>query len=357
MEINSEIYENYKQNEIIQLFSELLAIPSPSGMENRLADHIYNKCVEWGYQPKKDYAGNVYVQISGQKKSEETCCLAAHLDEIALMVTRINMNGTLNVERVGGNLTWKFGERPVEIYGEKKTIYGVTAMGSGHAANSTQRLEWKDVVIITGLTSEKLQSYGIKPGTLIVPMQSDRGPILFGDEVDPMIAAWTFDDKMGVVTLLRLLKSMKTQKVTPFVNLIIAFTTTEEIGCFGAKYLAQSLNPTYFIAVDGCPFASESPMELDSRPGIRIRDRTFFYSPNLIKALSEAAHKAGTELQHLVYNTSGSDAGMAGNVGASPNAACIGHIRKNSHGFEVAYLSVFENLYKTLWSFITSWQS
>ncbi len=171
-----------------------------------------------------------------------------------------------------------------------------------------------------------------------------------------MIAAWTFDDKMGVVTLLRLLKSLQTQNVTPFVNLIIAFTTTEEIGCFGAKYLAQSLSPTYFIAVDGCPFASQSPMELDSRPGIRIRDRTYFYSPSLIKVLSEAAINAGTELQHLVYTTSGSDAGMAGNVGASPQAACIGHIRKNSHGFEVAYLSVFENLYQTLWTFINTWE-
>jgi putative aminopeptidase FrvX len=348
--------QNQNQNEIIQLFSELLAIPSPSGMEHKLANHIFTKCEEWGYSPKKDYAGNVYVQIPGQKESEETCCLAAHIDEIGLMVTKINPDGTLNVERVGGTLTWKFGERPVEILGENKTVYGVTAMGSGHAAGDSQRLEWKDVVIITGLPLEQLQEYGVKPGTLIVPIQSDRGPILFGDERDPMIAAWTFDDKMGVVALLRLLKTIKTEKITPFVNLIISFTTTEEIGCFGAKHLAQSLNPTYFIAVDGCPFASESPMELDSRPGIRIRDRTFFYSPSLIKALSKAAEKAGTALQHLVYTTSGSDAGMAGNIGASPQTACVGHIRKNSHGFEVAYLSVFENLYQTLCMFIKTWK-
>lgn len=350
------MHENQTQNEIIQLFSELLAIPSPSGMEHKLADHIFTKCTEWGYSPTKDYAGNVYVQIPGQKEGEETCCLAAHIDEIGLMVTKINADGTLNVERVGGTLTWKFGERPVEILGEKKTVHGVTAMGSGHAIGGTQRLEWKDVVVITGLPPEKLQEYGVKPGTLIVPLQSDRGPILFGEESNPMIAAWTFDDKMGVVSLLRLLKAIKTENITPFMNLILAFTTTEEIGCFGAKYLAQSLNPTYFIAVDGCPFASESPMELDSRPGIRIRDRTFFYSPSLIKALSEAAEQAGTELQPLVYTTSGSDAGMAGNIGASPQTACIGHIRKNSHGFEIAYLSVFENLYQTLWTFIKTWK-
>ena len=352
-----DLYEKYKQNEIIQLFSELLAIPSPSGMEDKLADYIFTKCTEWGYEPIKDYAGNVYIQITGQKDSEETCCLAAHMDEIGLMVTKINSDGTLDVERVGGSLTWKFGERPVEIFGGHKTIQGVISMGSGHAAGSVQSMiEWKDVKIITGLSLEVLKSYGIKPGTLIVPLQSDRGPILFGDKTNPMIAAWTFDDKMGVVALLRLLQSLKTKQVTPIINLVIAFTTTEEIGCFGAKHLAQSLNPTYFIAVDGCPIASPSPMELDGRPGIRIRDRTYFYSRNLIKELSESAKNAGTELQQVVYTVSGSDAGYVGNIGASPQTACVGHIRENSHGFEVAYLSVFENLYKTLWEFITSWK-
>ncbi|MFX1252882.1 MAG: M20/M25/M40 family metallo-hydrolase [Promethearchaeota archaeon] len=355
--MESNLYTKYEKNEIIQLFTELLAIPSPSGMENNIANHIFKKCTEWGYNSKKDYAGNVYVQIPGQKDSEETCCLAAHIDEIGLMVTKVNPDGTLEVERVGGTLTWKFGERPVEIFGENKTIKGITAMGSGHATGkSPSNLEWKDVQIITGLPPEKLKSYGIKPGTLIVPAQSVRGPILFGEETDPMIAAWTFDDKMGVVALLRLLKTIKTQNVTPIVTLIIAFTTSEEIGCFGAKHLAQSLHPTYFIAVDGCPFASVSPMELDSRPGIRIRDGSYFYDRGLIKALSEAATMAGTELQPLVYTISGSDAGMVGNIGASPQTACLGHIRKNSHGFEIAHLSVFENLYKVLWTFVTSWE-
>ncbi|MFW9777739.1 MAG: M20/M25/M40 family metallo-hydrolase [Candidatus Heimdallarchaeota archaeon] len=349
-------YEHIKQNAIIQEFIELLAIPSPSGMEDQIADYIYHKCNKWGYDPQKDLAGNVYVQVGGRKQSEETCCLASHIDEIGLMVTKINDDGTLGVERVGGSLTWKYGERPVDIFGDNATISGVTAMGSGHAAGSVQKLEWKETSVITGLTPENLKSYGVKPGTLITPSQSERGPIFFGEESDPLIGAWTFDDKIGVAILLHILKTLKAQNVTPVVNLIVAFTTREEIGCFGAKYLAQSLTPTYFIAVDGCPIASESPTELDSRPGIRVRDRGYFYSTRLNQALSDKAKNAGTELQQLVYTTSGSDAGQVGSIGASPQTACIGHIRKNSHGFEVAYHSVFESLYKTLWEFVTSWK-
>jgi putative aminopeptidase FrvX len=91
-------------------------------------------------------------------------------------------------------------------------------------------------------------------------------------------------------------------------------------------------------------------------PGIRIRDRTFFYSKELISALSQSALDAGTELQQLVYTLSGSDAGLVGNIGASPHTTCVGHIRLNSHGYEIAYISVFEKLYKTLWSFITTFK-
>ena len=123
----------------------------------------------------------------------------------------------------------------------------------------------------------------------------------------------------------------------------------------GRFLIPLRFQPTYFIAVDGCPFASDSPMVLDL-PGIRIRDRTYFYSKELINALSHSALDVGTELQQLVYTVSGSDAGYVGSIGASPHTACVGHIRLNSHGYEIAYLSVFENLYKTLWSFITTFK-
>ncbi len=115
---------NDTYNEIVDLFSELLAIPSPSGMENTIADFIIEKCTTLGYHPKKDQTGTVYVTIEGKNK-EETCCLAAHMDEIGLMVTKINSDGSLNVERVGGSIPWKYGERPVTIYGENKKITGI----------------------------------------------------------------------------------------------------------------------------------------------------------------------------------------------------------------------------------------
>ena len=343
------------QSEIIDLFSELLAIPSPSGKEEMMAEYVINKLQSWDYEPIKDHSGNVYLKIEGER-NDVSCCLAAHMDEIGLMVSKINDDGSLNIERVGGSLPWKYGERTIEILGSKKTIKGITSMGSGHGSRKKDtQITWEEVKIVTGHSPEELKSFGILVGTRILPLRSECGPHILGNENNPLLAAWTFDDRMGIVALLRLLKSMKEENIKPKMDFIVAFTVQEETSCFGARTLAHKTNPTYFIAVDGCPLASHSPLELDERPGIWLRDRRQFYSTELIDALSKAAESVDVELQRAIFTGAASDASSVGLTGCADQVATIGHVRKNSHGFEIATLEVFENLLKTLKAFVSDW--
>ncbi len=342
------------QEEIISLFSELLIIPAPSGKEEKIADFISQKIQSMGFAPEKDHTGNLFVKIQGER-SDISCCLAAHIDEIGLMVSKINSDGSLKVERVGGSLPWKYGERPVEIFGKNKSITGIISMGSGHGKKSESQLKWEEVDIVTGFSPEKLDEFGIIIGTRILPLRGECGPHILGDDTNPLIAAWTFDDRMGAVALLRLLKAIKEEGIKPKLDLIIAFTVQEETSCFGARTLAQKIKPTYFIAVDGSPLASHSPLELDERPGIWLRDRRQFYSEGLIDALSATASSIGIELQRAIFSGAASDASSVGLTGFADQLATFGHVRKNSHGYEIASLEVFENLYKVLKEFITSW--
>ncbi|OLS31414.1 MAG: Glutamyl aminopeptidase [Candidatus Heimdallarchaeota archaeon AB_125] len=342
------------QEEIIKLFKELLEIPAPSGKEEKISEYIIQELKSLGYNPEKDYTGNVFVKINGGR-SDISCCLAAHVDEIGLMVSKINTDGSLKAERVGGSLPWKYGERPVEIFGSNKSIVGIISMGSGHGSKSDTQLKWEDVEIVTGYSPEKLDEFGIIVGTRMLPLRSECGPHVLGDESNPLLAAWTFDDRMGAVTLLRLLKSIKEENIKPKLDLIIAFTVQEETSCFGARTLAQKIQPTYFIAVDGCPLASHSPLELDERPGIWLKDRRQFYSEGLIDSLTEAANSIGIELQRAIFTGAASDASSVGLTGFSDQLATIGHVRKNSHGYEIASLEVFENLFKVLKQFISTW--
>ena len=174
------------------------------------------------------------------------------MDEIGMVVTGIEDDGALTVDRSGGLYPCKLGEGPVDIVGDGDVVPGVLSMGSMHRPDAaTRHITWADVRILTGLSPAQLKAAGVRIGSSAVPARSRRGPVLFGDESDPLVAAWTFDDRMGVVTLLRLLELMKVEDFALARATLICFTVHEEGGCHGAKALPQRERPEVFIAVDG----------------------------------------------------------------------------------------------------------
>lgn len=341
----------------LSLFAELLAAPAPSGREEKIAQIIQDKLASWGYAHETDGAGNILVRLPGRNPQAPLCCLAAHMDEIGMVVTKVETDGSLRVDRSGGLNPWKIGEGPVEIIGDHASIIGVLSMGSGHTSSAEDQLiTWKDVRILTGLSPEKLRAAGIRPGSGVVPAREGRGPVIFGDEKDPLVAAWTFDDRMGVVALLRLLKALQRDGLKPYHPTIVAFTVHEEGGAHGAKVLAQTERPETFIALDGCPMPPDTPLQLDGRPAIWSKDRLTHFDQRLVQELCRAAERAGTELQPVVYEAAASDASLVYSVGGAHRVATFGHVRENSHGYEVARLSVFDNVLKTLVEFVTTWE-
>ncbi len=339
----------------LRLFEELL-VPSPSGREWDLADVVRKHLAALGYDYRTDGAGNILVHISGQNLDGPLVCLAAHMDEIGMVVRFIEPDGNLRVGRSGGLLPWKLGEGPVVVLGDHETVTGILSMGSTHTAgNGDRTITWDDCRILTGLTPEGLKTAGVRAGTYALPERARRGPVVFGDPADPLVGAWTFDDRIGVVTLLRLLERMKNGAIRPVMPLLVAFTVSEEVGGHGAKVLVRQEEPEVFIAVDGSPIPPETRLALDGRPGIWAKDSKAPYDPRLIRAFTEAAQSAGTELQPVVFDSAASDASLVAYGAGVPRIACVGHVRENSHGYEVIRLSVLDHLLDTLENFVRNW--
>lgn len=338
----------------IALFEELL-VPSPSGSEQGVAKLIRKKLANIDYAHDTDPAGNVIVRLPGRDPEAPLFVFASHMDEIGMVATSIEPNGDLRVTCSGGLHPWKLGEGPLDILGDQATIQGILSMGSTHTPKAAeQSVTWEDVRVITGLTPDQLKDAGVRPGAALLPTRERRGPVIFGDEADPLVSAWTFDDRMGCVTLLRVLEELKNNAIIPKHPTIIAFTTREEIGGHGAKYLARSTNPEVFVSVDGSPIPPGSPLKINGRPGIWSKDRIAQYDQDLLRDFSQAALKVGTELQPAVFDGAASDASLVSYSLGVPKIVCIGHVRENSHGYEVARLAVFDNLLKTLVEFFRS---
>ena len=115
-------------HEVLALMSELLDVPSPPGREGGWGPLVRGKVEAMGYAAETDPSGNVVVRLGGGEGEQAGLApimVAAHLDEIALVVTGIEADGRLKVDRTGGLFAGKTGERIVEIIGDEGTIPGV----------------------------------------------------------------------------------------------------------------------------------------------------------------------------------------------------------------------------------------
>ena len=329
----------------LELFERLLDIPSPPGFERPMAEFLARWLQEHGFAPEIDPAGNVLVRLAGQNADAPLTCYAAHTDEIAMAVRKIEADGSLRVTRSGGLFAWKLGETPVDILGRRGSVRGVVSFGSGHSKmDAEQGATWTHARILTGRNPEELATVGIATGAPVVPVREVRGPFVFGFEQSPWVGAWSFDNRLAVATLLLALRRIRDDGLQPHCPTIVAFTVQEEVGCHGAKILAARERPEVFVAVDGSPLVPESPLILDGRPGIRSKDRVAVFDPQLVDEICRISASAGVEMQTVVYDGAASDASMVYSVGASPRVACFGYVRESSHGYEATPLATFDHL-------------
>ena len=337
---------------VLNHFTDLLAIPSPSGYEQEVANLVASKIKQIGFEPEIDPAGNVLVRFEGQDPTRPLTTYASHMDEIGMVVTGIEADGKLSVERHGGLFPFKIGERPVVILGDAEKITGIVSMGSTHSApGASAGQDWSGVQVNTGFSPAQLAQKGVRVGSPAVPVREGCGPMVFGDPADPLVAAWTFDDKLGCAVLLSLLEHFQATGQRPKGPTVIAFTIEEEVGGLGAKALCGRERPEVFVAIDGQPITPGSPLKLDGRPATVTKDRLAVYDKGLIAEVRKAAVAAGTEMQTVVL-PSASDASLVYNSGLADRVLCFGQVRENSHGYEVARLNVFGNVLNTLIEFI-----
>jgi putative aminopeptidase FrvX len=335
----------------LELLTVLLGVPSPPGREERMAALLCDKIHLLGYDPETDAAGNVLVRLPGCDMSAPSCIFAAHVDEIALVVTRVEDDGRLRVERSGALWPHKIGERMLQIVGDEQTITGVLSVGS--AVDCAGDAPWSRAHILTGHSAAQLRVMGIRPGSTAVPIAEGRGPFVFGDPDDPLLGAWTLDDRLGVCVLLLILKSLQEQEIVLPRPTLVAFTVHEEGGAHGAKVLAHRERPEVFCAVDGCAVNETTGLALDGHPVAWSKDGKGHYDQLLIRSLAHAATQAGTQLNTAVLGSGVySDASAVYDCGAVPRVAAIGHGRENVHGYEVTRLGVIANVHATLLHFM-----
>jgi putative aminopeptidase FrvX len=223
-----------------ELLEKLSNAHGVSGCEGSVSDVVRRELKSSVDEIMNDTLGNL---IAVRKGDGFSVMLAAHMDEIGLMVKYIDEKGFIRFVTLGGWYAPTLYNQRVIMYGGKKPVYGVVGGKPPHVMEEDERkkpLKTEDMFIDIGVNSpEEAKKLGIDVGT---PITMDRElTTLAGSRV----TGKAFDNRVGVTQLIRTMQELDTPH-----TVYAVCTVQEEVGLKGARTSAFTLDPDCAIALD-----------------------------------------------------------------------------------------------------------
>ncbi|MBM3635811.1 MAG: M42 family metallopeptidase [Alphaproteobacteria bacterium] len=243
---------------------QLMLIPGLCGHEGRVRRHIARELKALGVEYWSDRIGNLIATIEGTKGAPEIM-LYAHMDQLGLIVRKIESNGLIRVERVGGVPERALASQEILLcVGQGKDVSGVIANKSHHATTPDEKykvIPYQELYIDAGFSSaEDVLKAGIDIGT----------PVVYRPHcvklADDRIAGISVDDRAGCAVVLEVARALLETKKRPTVHIV--FSVQEEFNLRGAVTAAQALMPDIAIQID-LILANDTP-DMASRGDVKL---------------------------------------------------------------------------------------
>ncbi len=209
-------------------------------------EHLSTEMLKKYFEPytdscENDKMGSCIFKQDGMK--ETRIMLAAHIDEIGLMVTKILENGFLSFTSIGGINPASLVAQEIIVYGREK-VFGVIGIKPPHVTSAEERkkpLELKDLYIDTGYSNDKLKKL-VSIGDIAVVK---REPVSLQGSI---VSAKALDDRACVAVMLETARELR--KLSHKSNIYYAATAQEETGYRGSTTASYKINPDIGIVLD-----------------------------------------------------------------------------------------------------------
>jgi len=243
---------------------DLMLIPGLSGHEGRVRRYLKKALDELGIASHTDRLGNLIATLAGDKDAPSVM-LFAHMDQLGLIVRKIEADGLVRVERLGGVPERALASQEVLFsVGEGRDVPGVIANKSHHATTPEEKyrvVPYAELFIDAGFTSAaEAQAVGIDVGTPVV--YAPKAIELQGNR----IAGTSIDDRAGCAVMIEVAKALQSLSQRPTVHLV--FSVQEEFNLRGAVTAAQALAPDIAIQLD-IMLAIDTP-DMTARGDLRL---------------------------------------------------------------------------------------
>ncbi len=275
-----------------QLLRKLTDTFSPSGNEEAIRSVILREVRSAADDCRVDTLGNLIVRkgrlSNGSARSEgRRIMIAAHMDEIGLMVSHVDDQGFIRFSGIGGVY-------PRNLPGGRvRFASGLTGViGLEPTDHATDVPELEKMFIDIGASSRK--ECPVKIGDVA----AFERPFL---DLGNRVVAKSMDDRVGCAVAIEALKKIKH---SPH-ELYFVFTTQEEVGTRGAQTSSYGIDPDLGFSIDvtawgDTPGKKDLSISLGSGPAIKIRDAGMLSDPRIIEWMTRAAEKAKIPYQREV---------------------------------------------------------
>jgi len=258
-----------------ELIKKLTEAYGPSGREEQIREIIRAEVEALADEVRVDAMGNLIVLKKGSGGGKRVM-LAAHMDEIGLIISHVDEEGFLRAQGIGG-------VDPIMLSGGRVQF----ADGSIGVIAPEKRPEFRK--------NPELAKLYIDVGATSKAEAADRLGQVVGfvrpfTDMGQRVVSKAMDDRIGCVVLVETLRRLGS---SPH-DLYFVFTVQEEVGLRGAQTGAFGVQPDIGIAVDvtlaaDTPEAPKMAMALGKGPCIKIKDGRMLSHPGLKNLLVETA--------------------------------------------------------------------
>ncbi|MCA9921857.1 MAG: M20/M25/M40 family metallo-hydrolase [Anaerolineales bacterium] len=303
-------------NELLKNLTEAVGV---SGTEHEVRRLIRDLIVDHVDEWHVDTIGNLIALKKGTGASDLRVLVDAHMDEVGLMITGYDTDGTLKFDAVGGFDDRTLLGKVVQV-GPKK-LTGVIGARPVHLLDAGQRssIVKRDAMRIDiGAKNKDAASGKVKVG--------DRAAFVTEyEELDETAVGKAFDNRAGCAALIELLRS----RPFPF-DLHAVFSVQEEVGLRGARVAGYHVNPDVALILE-CTPAYDLPNEddvspnvaLGKGPSVYVMDSGTVQDPKLVAHITRVASELNMPYQIRRPGGGGTNTAVIQRIRGAISAATI----------------------------------
>lgn len=280
-----------------ELIKELTEAFGPSGSEDVVRELIRERVSEHVDELRVDPLGNLIALKRRTAESDverRKIMLAAHMDEIGVIISYIDEKGFMRFAPVGG-------VRALHLLGSRVVFADGTIGVIGREKPKGEEFPTIDKMYIDvgAPNKEQLTRRVGDVGAFVRPF-ADLGQ---------RMTAKAFDDRIGCAVLIQTLIDLR---ATPH-DVYCVFTVQEEVGLRGALTSAFGVEPDVAIAVDvtmtgDTPEAHPMAVSLGNGPAIKVKDGGMLTHPGVKNWMVDTAKRLGLPYQLEVLEGGTTDA-------------------------------------------------